>query len=83
MIWPDGDPSVSLLDHYYQLLFFLVTYVVPLVGLSVTYCHLGSVLWKDYHPQQSILNRRKVKDKRKVKLTTHLFSNDTKILEET
>ena len=65
-IWPDGDPSESLLDHYYQVVFFLVTYVIPMVGLSITYCHLGSELWRDYHPQQSIINRRKVKDKRKV-----------------
>ena len=20
MVWPDGDPSVSLLDHYYQVM---------------------------------------------------------------
>ena len=28
-----------------QVVFFLVTYVVPMVGLSVTYSHLGSILW--------------------------------------
>ena len=28
-----------------QVVFFLVTYVVPMVGLSITYFHLGYVLW--------------------------------------
>ena len=37
----DGD------DGYFQtqVVFFLVTYVVPMVGLSITYFHLGYVLW--------------------------------------
>ena len=48
-------------------MFFLVTYVIPMVGLSITYCHLGSVLWRDSQPaHQSLHNRRKVQDKRKV-----------------
>ena len=64
MIWPDGNPSESLLDHIYQLIFFMLTYVVPMVGLSITYCHLGMVLWRDSSDpdQQST----KTKDKRKV-----------------
>ena len=73
---------MSLLDHYYQvnnrvyvstnntmskIVFFLVTYVVPMVGLSITYCHLGTVLWTDNQPHQTLVNRRRVKDKRKVR----------------
>ena len=59
--------SESLLDHTYQIVFFLVTYVIPMVGLSITYCHLGSVLWRDSQPaHQSLHTRRKVQDKRKV-----------------
>ena len=51
-----------------QVVFFLVTYVLPMVGLSVTYCHLGTVLWRDQapHTTQTMGNRRKVRDKRKV-----------------
>ena len=64
MIWPDGNPSESLLDHIYQIVFFLVTYVLPMVGLSITYCHLGTVLWRESSDQQST----KTKDKRKVNL---------------
>ena len=79
-MWPDGDPSTSLLDHCYQLVFFLVTYVLPMLGLSITYCHLGTVLWTREKPEPSILNghpdvskelsknsNSKTKDKRKVK----------------
>jgi tachykinin-like receptor len=61
MVWPDGNPAESLMDHIYQIVFFLVTYVVPMVGLSVTYCHLGSVLWSDQDTQTDrVRNRRKV-----------------------
>ena len=51
-----------------QVVFFLVTYVLPMVGLSVTYCHLGTVLWRDQapHTTHTMGNRRKVRDKRKV-----------------
>ena len=81
IIWPDGDPSVSLLDHcyqvlttsitvfyhYFQITFFLVTYIIPMVGLSITYCHLGTVLWISDRDKSEQYNN-KVKDKRKVKL---------------
>ena len=68
MVWPDGDPSTSLLDHCYQVVFFLVTYVIPMVGLSITYCHLGTVLWTNHSKEnnQEQNNNNKIKDKRKV-----------------
>ena len=75
ILWPDGDPSTSLLDHCYQLVFFLVTYVLPMLGLSITYCHLGTVLWQREKPETRdtrIMDREltktnsKTKDKRKV-----------------
>ena len=69
MVWPDGDPRVSLLDHCYQVVFFLVTYVIPIVGLSITYCHLGKVLWtKKLKDSQERNKINKIKHKRKVKL---------------
>ena len=91
ILWPDGDPSTSLLDHCYQLVFFLVllsylslsllllflvTYVLPMLGLSITYCHLGTVLWqrekpepRDTRPVDRQLTKinSKTKDKRKVR----------------
>ena len=76
ILWPDGDPSTSLLDHCYQLVFFLVTYVLPMLGLSITYCHLGTVLWQREKPEphdtrpvdrQLTKINSKTKDKRKVR----------------
>jgi hypothetical protein len=46
LIWPDGPASISLMDHMYQLVFFLMTYLLPLLGLSITYTYLGRVLWR-------------------------------------
>ena len=40
--------------------------MLPMLGLSITYCHLGTALWRDQEPQQSMGNRRKVNDKRKL-----------------
>ena len=68
MIWPDGNPSESLLDHIYQLIFFMLTYVLPMVGLSITYCHLGTVLWRDSSDPDPDQQSTKTKDKRKVRL---------------
>ena len=68
MIWPDGNPSESLLDHIYQIIFFLVTYVLPMVGLSITYGHLGTVLWRDSNDQDFNKNKRSQNEKRKVKV---------------
>ena len=66
MIWPDGNPLESLMDHIYQLIFFLLTYVVPMLGLSITYTHLGLVLWTSgLDPDQDKPNS-KIKEKRKV-----------------
>ena len=64
------------MDHCYQLVFFLVTYVLPMLGLSITYCHLGTVLWqrekpepRDARPVDRHLTKMnsKTKDKRKVR----------------
>ena len=132
LVWPDGDPSQSLLDHCYQgastpilpiflsfagvikklpqgwrfrwsgvclclltpisfntdfrsiflqhtqlgalyvcvpavpqILFFLVSYVAPMLGLSTIYCHLGTVLWtRANHRDKSA----KAAEKRKVRI---------------
>ena len=74
MVWPDGDPSTSLLDHCYQVVFFLVTYVIPMVGLSITNCHLGTVLWTNHSKEnnQEQNNNNKIKDKRKVTQNTDI-----------
>ena len=57
------------------MLFCLVTYVLPMLGLSTTYCHLCSVLWTRGQPGQPPATQHehraenKIKDKRKVSKT--------------
>ena len=46
MVWPDGPQSTSFMDHIYQVILLLVTYILPLLGLSITYTYLSRVLWK-------------------------------------
>ncbi|XP_037965375.2 tachykinin-like peptides receptor 86C isoform X2 [Plutella xylostella] len=43
--WPDGLPDVSYMDFMYQSLFFVVTYAVPMLGMSFFYTAMGRVLW--------------------------------------
>ena len=84
ILWPDGDPSTSLLDHCYQLVFFLVTYVLPMLGLSITYCHLGTVLWTQEKPNpctprvvdisKELSKNNKIKDKRKVETSERVIT---------
>ena len=34
------------MDHMYQLVYLLVTYLLPLLCLSITYTYLGRILWR-------------------------------------
>ncbi|KAL0832963.1 hypothetical protein ABMA28_001097 [Loxostege sticticalis] len=43
--WPDGLPDVSYMDFVYQVLFFVVTYAVPMLGMTFFYSAMGKVLW--------------------------------------
>ncbi|CAH4038252.1 unnamed protein product [Pieris brassicae] len=43
--WPDGLPDVSYMDFMYQVLFFIVTYAVPMMGMTFFYSAMGRVLW--------------------------------------
>ncbi|KPJ06007.1 Tachykinin-like peptides receptor 86C [Papilio machaon] len=43
--WPDGLPDVSYMDFIYQVLFFVVTYAVPMLGMTFFYSAMGRVLW--------------------------------------
>ena len=52
-----------------------MTYVLPMLGLSTTYCHLCSVLWTRGQPGQGPAAQpehiaNKIKDKRKVSKTS-------------
>ena len=34
------------MDHMYQLVYLLVTYLLPMLCLSITYTYLGRILWR-------------------------------------
>lgn len=68
LVWPDGESYVSLMDHVYQIIYLLMTYILPLVGLSLTYTYLSRTLWR-LQWQPSALqepDRRAKKEMRKV-----------------
>ncbi|CAB3375735.1 Hypothetical predicted protein [Cloeon dipterum] len=43
--WPDGDTNNSVLEYWYNVFFMFVTYVVPIVVMSITYARVGIELW--------------------------------------
>ncbi|XP_065156594.1 tachykinin-like peptides receptor 86C isoform X1 [Atheta coriaria] len=45
LIWPDGQPTDSNMDFGYQVLFLVITYVVPMALMSFFYTGIGKVLW--------------------------------------
>jgi len=70
IVWPDGPQSTSFMDHVYQVIFLLVTYILPLLGLSITYTHLSRVLfklqWQSSFSGNRDNDRRAKKEMRKV-----------------
>ncbi|XP_050667628.1 tachykinin-like peptides receptor 86C isoform X2 [Leptidea sinapis] len=45
LLWPDGLPDVSHMDFIYQVLFSVVTYAIPMLGMTFFYSAMGKVLW--------------------------------------
>ncbi|XP_035214471.1 tachykinin-like peptides receptor 86C [Stegodyphus dumicola] len=45
LVWPDGEPGKSYADHVYNIIFFIVTYVIPMVCMAFTYTWVGCILW--------------------------------------
>ncbi|KAF7495164.1 Tachykinin-like peptides receptor 86C [Sarcoptes scabiei] len=45
MIWPDGYPGKSKLDFIYNLLFLILTYLLPLITMAIAYTLMGKKLW--------------------------------------
>ncbi|XP_024084871.1 tachykinin-like peptides receptor 86C [Cimex lectularius] len=43
--WPDGYSGVSTLDYIYNLIFFLVTYLIPIAAMICCYTTMGRELW--------------------------------------
>ncbi|XP_057663981.1 tachykinin-like peptides receptor 86C isoform X2 [Diorhabda carinulata] len=45
LVWPDEKHFGSTYDFWYQTTFLVVTYVVPMVLMSISYTMIGTVLW--------------------------------------
>ena len=56
LVWPDGLPEHSVMDHLYQWTIFLFTYLIPLMVMGTSYAKLGQIIsriqWQlDYEQQ--------------------------------
>uniref|UniRef100_A0A6P7G6Z0 Tachykinin-like peptides receptor 86C n=1 Tax=Diabrotica virgifera virgifera TaxID=50390 RepID=A0A6P7G6Z0_DIAVI len=45
LVWPDEKHYGSTYDLWYQMLFLVITYVIPMILMSICYTMMGSVLW--------------------------------------
>lgn len=45
VLWPDGRYPVSATDYVYNIVFLLLTYVVPMLVMCVCYTLMGRELW--------------------------------------
>ncbi|XP_045460020.1 tachykinin-like peptides receptor 86C isoform X1 [Harmonia axyridis] len=45
LIWPDGKKVGSKFDFAYQMLFLILTYVIPFILMTYCYTMMGKVLW--------------------------------------
>ncbi|XP_015783175.1 tachykinin-like peptides receptor 86C isoform X2 [Tetranychus urticae] len=43
--WPDGVQNMSSYDHIYNVVFFVVTYAIPMFTMGLTYTRMSFVLW--------------------------------------
>ncbi|KAF4532812.1 hypothetical protein B566_EDAN002662 [Ephemera danica] len=45
LVWPDGQPMISTLDYVYNVVLFIVTYVLPMSAMAGCYTAMGRELW--------------------------------------
>ncbi|KAK6645153.1 Tachykinin-like peptides receptor 99D [Polyplax serrata] len=45
MIWPDGPTNESIQEYWYNVIFMLLTYVLPIGSMTYTYTKIGMELW--------------------------------------
>ncbi|CAM1306028.1 Uncharacterised protein r2_g1580 [Pycnogonum litorale] len=67
LLWPDGAASSSKTDYVYNVMFWIITYVLPLSTLLITYTIMGRVLWGNSGIGEiSARQFEKIKSKRRV-----------------
>ncbi|XP_031336336.1 tachykinin-like peptides receptor 86C [Photinus pyralis] len=69
LVWPDGQPTDSSMDFAYQVVFIILTYLVPMVLMVCCYTAMGKVLWGS-HSIGEMTQRQldSIKSKRKMSL---------------
>ncbi|XP_023036096.1 tachykinin-like peptides receptor 99D isoform X1 [Drosophila willistoni] len=65
--WPDGPMNHSMLEYIYNILIMILTYILPIVSMTVTYSRVGFELWGsktigEYMPRQveNVRSKRRV-----------------------
>ncbi|XP_046643009.1 neuromedin-K receptor-like isoform X2 [Daphnia pulicaria] len=67
VVWPDGLPSVSQQDFIYNIVFTVLTYLIPVSVMGVCYSRMSYILWRsqtigelNQRQAESIQSKRKV-----------------------
>ncbi|RWS09663.1 tachykinin-like peptides receptor 86C [Dinothrombium tinctorium] len=45
--WPDGLSGASTYDYIYQVIFFVLTYAIPMTSMTITYTVMARALWSN------------------------------------
>merc|ERR1712018_269755 len=70
LLWPDGPPPLSKYDYVYNIVYFSLTYLVPITAMGICYGKISFVLWgkstlrenacNDHVHQRKLIAKRKV-----------------------
>merc|ERR1712226_500453 len=70
LLWPDGPPPLSKYDYVYNIVYFSLTYLVPITAMGICYGKISCVLWGKSTLRENACNdqvhQRKLIAKRKV-----------------
>ncbi|XP_037084382.1 LOW QUALITY PROTEIN: uncharacterized protein LOC119104768 [Pollicipes pollicipes] len=45
LVWPDGPQMASFTDYVYNMIFLVLTYILPMIAMAVSYTIIGRQLW--------------------------------------
>ncbi|XP_053207994.1 tachykinin-like peptides receptor 86C [Panonychus citri] len=67
LVWPDGYAGQSTSDYLYNLTFLMITYVIPMISLVITYSLMSRVLWGSKGiGEETDIQRESIRSKQKV-----------------
>ena len=66
ILWPDGYAHHSKTDYVYNIVFFLITYMLPLILMAFCYGRMGVYLWgsKNLGEENEALRQNYLKKKK-------------------